>query len=198
MCEYYAIRNGSLISYIVSLNLHRRHLNESQRGMVAAQIANLKDGQNKMATPIGVGVSSKDAAGMLNVGERTVTRAKTVLNNGVEELINAVKSGSIALTPAAKIAKLPPDEQWEILSQPSNQIAPDLLRCRREPWFCNRRYSGQAGESDGIYSRFRQPQYGTYPGPHLVLFRKGPVFDKARGVTIFCRGVTISTRDRHQ
>jgi hypothetical protein len=47
-------------------NLHRRHLSESQRGMVGAKLANLNEGRPKTSA-IAL-VSQKQAAEMLNIG----------------------------------------------------------------------------------------------------------------------------------
>lgn len=82
----------------MSQNLHRRHLDESQRAMVAAGIANMKREdtlkQNADASiDATAGVSQDRAAKMLNVSRPSVQRAVAVLNTGTPELQQAVKDG---------------------------------------------------------------------------------------------------------
>ncbi|GAB1389278.1 MAG: hypothetical protein AMXMBFR78_04540 [Rubrivivax sp.] len=64
------------------LNVGRRHLNESQRAMAAAKLANLANGQRKTASPIGEAATQSEAAALLNVGKRTVERAREVTDHG--------------------------------------------------------------------------------------------------------------------
>jgi hypothetical protein len=62
-------------------NLHRRHLNESQRGMVGAKLANLQKGDNQhsaIALP-NPPVTQKQAAEMLNIGVDSVNRTQADL-----------------------------------------------------------------------------------------------------------------------
>jgi N6-adenosine-specific RNA methylase IME4 len=103
------------LKFVVSLNLHRRHLNESQRAMVAAAIATLPRGANQHAQICAP--SQDDAAAMLNVSRRTVQAAAKVVANAAPEIVEAVQQGRIAVSDAAKIASRPQDEQRAIMEK---------------------------------------------------------------------------------
>src|SRR5436190_18430105 len=90
------------VSYVISLNLKRRHLSESQRAMVAAKLATLKRGDNQHS-PIGE-TSQARAAELLNVGKRSVERAADVREHGAPELIRAVETDEVSVSAAADIA----------------------------------------------------------------------------------------------
>ena len=65
------------LDFIISLNLKRRHLNESQRAMIAAKLANIPKHIHKTDTQICV--SQPEAAKKLNVSSRSVQRLCGVL-----------------------------------------------------------------------------------------------------------------------
>jgi ParB-like chromosome segregation protein Spo0J len=93
------------VGFVLSLNLHRRHLNESRRAMVAAKLANVKVGTNQHTKE--KGTSIEGAAGLLNVGRASVERALKVLNTAIPELAAAVTRGEVSVSAAADAAKLP-------------------------------------------------------------------------------------------
>jgi N6-adenosine-specific RNA methylase IME4 len=106
------------LGYVISLNLKRRHLNESQRAMVAARLVNLpahrppsKDESANLPTSP---VSQPVAATMLNVSERLLRSAKAVQQGAAPELIAAVEQGRLAVSVAAHAAKLSSQDQREI------------------------------------------------------------------------------------
>jgi hypothetical protein len=99
--------------YAVSLNLRRRHLDETQRAVVAAKLENLKHGQRADLrdanlhlfdqAPVAP-VSRAAAAQLLNVSERSVASARKVVDEGAPELVVAVERGKVSVSAAADVA----------------------------------------------------------------------------------------------
>src|SRR5262245_29603299 len=114
------------VSYVISLNLRRRHLDESQRAMVAAKLATLKLGDNQHSEGLPIGRSSE----LLNVGERTVARAREVQEHGAPELVHAVEQGRLSVSAAADIAGLAVDKQREIVARGEREILQAAMQVR--------------------------------------------------------------------
>lgn len=92
------------IGFVVSANLRRRHLNESQRAMIADTLANLPRGTNQHASI--EAPSQTEAAKALDVGRSQVQRARKVrlADTAVADLVVA---GKINLHEAGKLIALP-------------------------------------------------------------------------------------------
>lgn len=106
---------GTIEAFVVSKNLHRRHLNESQRAMIAARLATLRHGSNQYRKEEGsIDPSSPtapsapviaEAAKLLNVSSPSVKRARVVLEKGTKEEIKSVEEGVAAVSSVAKTIK---------------------------------------------------------------------------------------------
>jgi len=112
------------LGYVISHNLHRRHLTESQRASVAAKLANMAQGERTDLEPSAnlPKVSVQAAADLLNVSERSVTTARKVQDEAPAEIIQAVDDGRISVSLAAKVADLPDAAQAEVISAPPEQV----------------------------------------------------------------------------
>ena len=113
-------RQGDPLAFVISKNLHRRQLNESQRAMVAAKLATMKQGARTDLAPIGA-MSDAQAAQAVLVSERSVERAKSVQRDGVDELNRKVEIGELRISTAALIARLPKEEQIRLLQEAAPQ-----------------------------------------------------------------------------
>jgi len=132
-------RDRDPLAFVVSMNLRRRHLDESQRALVAAKLASLKKGRPPsqreapgeevlenvadLNAPIGAfsiqappGVTMPAAARLLNVGRRSITRAREVLVHGDTALVAAVEAGEVSVWDAAKIVRKPKNIQQAALA----------------------------------------------------------------------------------
>jgi hypothetical protein len=104
------VGDGSALEAVISLNVRRRHLNESQRALVAARLApQLKQYEktNKSCPNLYNSGRTGRAAGMLNVSRGSVENAKKVLNSGDSGLIQAVESGAVAVSAAVNALDRP-------------------------------------------------------------------------------------------
>ena len=116
------------LSFVISQNLHRRHLTITQRAMMAEKVATIRHGSNqykkedtsKDVSKKNTVVKSLDqAAADLDISRPSVERARFIRKHGVPELVEAVESDKITVTRAAKIAKLPPEEQAVAMKEPT-------------------------------------------------------------------------------
>jgi len=106
--------------YVLSHNLHRRHLTTSQRAMVATKLATLRNGSNQHSKEGASkeAPSQNEAAEQLGVGRATVQRAKVVQEHGSASVNKAVEQGKLPVAKAAQLVKAVPDkrEQNKILA----------------------------------------------------------------------------------
>ena len=129
--EFVNYEGADPVGYVLSLNLHRRHLDESQRAMVADNVANLNEGRPKNNASIEA-VSQTQAAEKLNISRSAVQRAHQVNEKGVNELQNAVMDGDVSVSAAADVASLPKAEQKEIIAKGEKEILNAAKKIRAE------------------------------------------------------------------
>ena len=123
--------DGDPLGFVMSANLHRRHLADGQRSAVAAELATLRRGRpaNK---PQFCGITTADAARMLNVSIRSIETARAIKASGSPEVIKAVKQGDISLHAAAGLADLPVERQAELLRTADPIVLSAAIRHHRE------------------------------------------------------------------
>lgn len=110
--DYYR-GSGSPLAWVVSQNLHRRHLDASQRAMVAAALVPMFEAEAKERQRQGArrkvpaslpeaGEAREKAAAVVNVSPRLVSDAKKVLELAPPEVVEAVKAGTVKVSAAVK------------------------------------------------------------------------------------------------
>jgi hypothetical protein len=103
-------------AFVISLNLKRRHLDESQRAMIGAKLATLKQGGDHSKPSI-EGLSADQASSLLNVSDASIERGRVVIKKGTPELIKAVEQGNVSVSAAAEFAKQPKEDQAKQIAE---------------------------------------------------------------------------------
>ena len=120
------------IAYVVSLNLHRRHLTPSQCAIASGKAEKASGTQEKLAKerqkqsgkthgrgqkvvancPQAIEPKARDQAGKaFGISGKTHDAGVKVLDKGSAALVKAVESGEVSVSAAAKVADLPKAEQ---------------------------------------------------------------------------------------
>jgi hypothetical protein len=112
--------------YVISHNLHRRHLTTTQRSAVAGKLATLKRGGDRKSDEFKVSkdTSIADAAKLMNVSEVSVKRAKQVIEHGSKELVAAMERGDVSVSTGANLvaSKVSKAEQARLVEQGDEAI----------------------------------------------------------------------------
>jgi hypothetical protein len=122
------------VAFVLSLNLHRRHLTPSQASMCAARARDIYEKQAKERQghgetapgktlpanlPEAIKGDARDMAGKaFGVSGKSVDHAKRVIEKGIPELAKAVDTGRMAVSTAAILATEPPEVQKAEVERP--------------------------------------------------------------------------------
>lgn len=125
------------VAYVLSLNLHRRHLTTGQAAACAARAEALNEKARQEAKerqkrkpaafvpdncPEQKSGDSRDRLGeMFGVSGKSVERARKVIDEGIPELINAVDAGKISVNKAQYISTYDKDLQADLLDSELSQ-----------------------------------------------------------------------------
>lgn len=125
VAKYRKYTGSDPLSFVVSLNIARRHLTVEQRAMAAARIATLGKGGNPNASRDAL--TQNQAATQLDVSRSSVQRAKQVVEHGSKALQQAVEAGDVPLKKAAAVVDLPKSEQLKAATEkpPVEELEPD-------------------------------------------------------------------------
>lgn len=120
--------------YVISANLHRRHLTQSQLAMVGARArehfdAEAKERQSFKCKSVTIRGDARDLAGAaIGVSGKTIDFATKVLRSGVPEVIAACEAGKLSVSRASRLVDLPPPEQRRALSTRKRALRAPIAR----------------------------------------------------------------------
>lgn len=111
--KYDVVKEGDPRAFVLSENVKRRHLNQSQIAMVIGELEVFKHGgSRKQDAP---GATRKELAKENGVGTRTMDRAARVRDSGDTTLATAVKDGKLTLKVADAVLAISPEDRAAVL-----------------------------------------------------------------------------------
>ena len=109
---------------VVGLNVQRRHLSASQRAMLAADIATLRQGQRGSN-------NLQQVSEQLNVSDFLIKAARKLKSKVAPHIMSMVQDGTISLSCADAVAELSKAEQQALLCAESVRGAAEVQRNKK-------------------------------------------------------------------
>jgi len=109
------------LGFVLSHNLHRRHLSPSQRAMVAASIVDWEVGLNQHSAG-SANLQTHKAAERLSISERAVAAAKRIREHGSAELVQAIRDGRVSVHAGEALSDLAHEAQRAALAEEEREI----------------------------------------------------------------------------
>jgi len=98
---------------VLSKNLHRRQLTQSQLAMLINTLANLPKGRPDLNAQA---MTQDEIAKRLGVSERLLQFAQAVRSKAIPEVVALAEAGKLSVDKAAALAKATPEEQLEAVA----------------------------------------------------------------------------------
>lgn len=146
--------DGDPLEFVISKNMHRRHLADGARAIIAAEIATLTRGRPGSGESIGTenppigGITTAQASAMMNVPERSVERAKVVRDHGAGELVQAVKRGDVSVSAAADLSSLSLPEQRRLIEGLDRRAVSAVVKSIRDEKTAEKKAKRAGREAD--------------------------------------------------
>jgi hypothetical protein len=165
--EFIEYTGKNPIDHVISLNLFRRHLNESQRALVAETIATARHGGNRKDQNANLRlVTINKASQLLNVSPRSVNDARFIRRN-VPNLLDDIKTGKKTIHEVKK--------EFKTRHIPSAGSAKNLI------------YTSVIGDNDLLMKQ----------AANLYIKKGDVIADLTFGKGIFWKQIDLSNNDFH-
>lgn len=174
------------LAFVVSLNLKRRHLSESQRAAAAAKIARLPKGSNQHTPKEGpqiCGTTTAEAAKMMAVSPRSVESARAAQEKGVPDLAAKMDAGKVSPSAAAEVAKLPEETQQTVVDAGPEAVKVAAKVVRESPPARTPEEQKQLQESVIAGVKAAKRSTGRPRNPH---YQPDPIYDRVVRLSGLC------------
>jgi ParB-like chromosome segregation protein Spo0J len=111
--KYVEYTGNDPVGFVLSKNVHRRQLTQSQLAMLVKKLENLPKGRPDVNAHA---FTQDEAAERLGVSKRLIQFAQKVHEKAIPEVVALVETGKLTLDKAATLAKATPDQQREAVA----------------------------------------------------------------------------------